>query len=532
MPGFVDNVGTGTKDVNRSNLAGARIALLVEPAPNFQIQISGQYQNIENNGYSSVDLVPGTYTPLYGGYTYNDFMDFGGDVKYRLLNATAEYEMDAGTITASASYAKYDVDFASDITSTYIPLARGVLAPVSEAVFGVPIDTLLPASSRAGSFFNPSADKYSAEVRFASKRLGPIEFIAGAFYTKEDSTYLANVMPYTAEGVPFASPFNYLIRTTTTSKYEEIAGFGNLTFYLTDNFDVTGGIRYAHNEQTSGTGGPGATSFFLPRPALTFDFKDNATTYLGTVRWRPLSNLSFYARAASGYRPGGPQTNSAPPPNAQTVIRSDTVWNYEAGVKATTLDGAFTIDASVFHIDWKDIQLNTLFNGFVLGGNAASADVDGIEVQMQLRPNELLTIGANMGHTRAVLTSITPEAAAVAGAAKGDRLPLTAPWTASIVADQQIPLSPSVTGSVGASLRFQSSMFATYPGLDPNPTQKLPELTTVDLRAGAVFDSGFTVQLRLDNLFDKFGFTNVDGAAGSATVIRPRTVSLGVSVNF
>lgn len=532
MSGFVDNVGTGTKDVNRSNLAGGRIALLVEPAPNFRINLSGQYQDIENNGYSSVDLLPGTFTPRYGGYTYNDFLDFGGEVKYRLVNATAEYEMDAGTITASGSYAKYDVDYAGDVTTTYIPIARGVLGPVSDAVFGVPVDTLLPASSRAGSFFNPAADKYSAELRFASKRLGPIEFLAGAFYTKEDSTYLANITPYTAAGVPFASPFNYLIKTTTTSKYEEIAGFGNLTFYLTDNFDVTGGIRYAHNTQTSGTGGPGALTYFLPRAALTFDFSDNATTYLGTVRWRPMRNLSFYARAASGYRPGGPQTNSAPPPGAQSFIRSDTVWNYEAGVKASALDGAFTIDASVFHIDWKDIQLNTLSNGFILGGNAASADVDGLELQMQARPNDLLTIGANLGHTRAVLTAITPEAAAVARAAAGDRLPLTPPWTASLVADQKIPLSSSVTGNVGATLRFQSAMFATYPGLDPNPTQKLPELTTVDLRASAAFDDRFTVQLRVDNLFDKFGFTNIDGASGSATVIRPRTISLGVSANF
>ncbi|MGV3479133.1 MAG: TonB-dependent receptor [Sphingobium sp.] len=531
LPGFVDNVATGKRDANRSTIKGGRLALFVEPVADLKINLAAQLQDIDLVGSSGISTIPGSFTPEFGGYSYDPFFDLPGKVKYRLINGSIDYATGIGNITASASYAKYNVATRADYTAAYIPLARNTLGPISSLVFGAPIDTILPARSRALALINPAAEKYSAELRFASKRLGPIEFLAGLFYTDEDSIYITRVSALNAAGAPLPAPFQTLILATTTSKYKEIAGFGNLTFYLTDTLDVTGGVRYAHNEQVAGTGGPGAISFFLPRAASTFKFEDNATTWLATARWRPMRNLSFYARAASGYRPGGPQTNSAPPPGAQTLVRPDGVWNYEVGMKGSALNGAFSFDVAAYHIDWDDIQLNTLVNGFVLGGNAASATVDGLEMQLQARPNSRLTVGANMGYTDAKLKSITATAAAVLGARAGDRLPLTPRYTVALIADHSLPFSDSAIGNVGATLRFQSDMPSTYPALDPGRTQKLPDITTLDLRASVTFDERYTAQLRVDNAFDTLGFTNID-AAGGAVVIRPRTVSLGLGVKF
>lgn len=541
IAGFVDNVFTGSENVDHSNIAGGRIALLVAPANGLTINVSGQYQKINTNAGTMVDTVPGTLTPRSGRYGYSNFQDFGGYAEYRLINGTIDYETDFGTFTAAGSYADYEVGTHTDGTRIYIPAGRGFLnAPVSSAdprtravaFFGRTTDELLPADTLASGFFRPQSEKYSAELRFASKRLGPVEFLAGAFYTHENSTYLANIYPYSTPTTPFAAPFDTLVRTTTTSRYKEVAGFGNLTFYVSDNFDVTGGIRYAHNEQLSGTGGPGGLTYFTPRTPLTFPIKENATTYLATARWRPSRFISFYARAASGYRPGGPQTNPNPPIGAQTVISSDSVWNYEAGVKGTTPDGAFSYDVSVYHIDWKDIQLNTLFNGIVLGGNAASATVDGFEAQFIARPNHLLTFNANVGYTSPKIKNIDPGAAAVSGARTGDRLPLSPTWKIALTADHAIPLSDQVVGNIGATLRFQSDMAATFPALDPRPTNKLPEITTLDFRAAVTLYERVTVTARVDNAFNAFRFTNYDYTANNGVVLRPRTFSLGVGVDF
>lgn len=528
--GFTDNVDTGSEDVNRSNLYGGRLALRYSPTDDFTIDLSGIYQNIENEGYALQSLVPGSFAPRFGKYAYTSFDDLGSELKYRIVNANAEYKFGIGTLTASGSYARYKSRIETDATATYIPVARAVLGPISDATFGVPIDTLLPADSNARFYASPNMEKWTGEVRFASDRLGPVEFMVGGFYTNEDNVYYTTVFAHDADGALRTAPFDELVKATTTSRYEEIAGFGNLTFYLSDTLDITGGLRYAHNKQVAGTGGPGGITYYLPRVPRTFNFTDNSLSYLATLRWRPTRNISAYLRAASGYRPGGPQTNPTPPPGAQTFVRPDTVWNYEAGVKGSVLDGSLAFDISVFHIDWDDIQLNSLFNGIILQGNAASATVDGFELQLTARPSDLLTVSLSGGHTDGKIKAIDPQAAAATGARAGDKLPLTPSWTTSLIVDHQLPISSTVAGNIGATLRFQSDMPATYPALDPTPQQKLPDITTVDLRASVTFDERFTAQLRVDNLFDKLGFTNVTIDGGS--VIRPRTVSLGLSTKF
>src|SRR3546814_8625048 len=107
-----------------------------------------------------------------------------------------------------------------------------------------------------------------------------VEFVAGGFYTNEKNLYRTIITVNTAAGVPLTAPFDLLFVANTISNYEEEAAFGNLTFYLSDKLDITGGIRYAHNSQFAQTGGPGAISFYAPRATGNFTFNENVTTYL------------------------------------------------------------------------------------------------------------------------------------------------------------------------------------------------------------------------------------------------------------
>jgi outer membrane receptor protein involved in Fe transport len=330
-----------------------------------------------------------------------------------------------------------------------------------------------------------------------------------------------------------------LVRAQTKSDYKEVAAFGNLTLYLSDSFDVTGGLRFARNTQVAQTGGPNAVSFYAPRASADFRFEDDVTTYLANVRYRPSRNVTLFARAASGYRPGGPQNNPAPPPGSQTVIRPDTVWNYEAGIKASTPDGKATINASAYQIDWKDIQLNTTFNGVVLQANGGKARIQGFELDFALRPTRLLSVGTTMGYTDARLTQVDAGVQTNVGAAPGDRLPLTPKWTVAMIADQRVPFAEGVEGRLGATLRFRSDMPSNYPGALLNRNVKIPSLTTLDLRAGVDFGR-FGVQLRADNVLNEFGYTSLSSdrlfvgqpipTVGS--VIRPRSYTLALTADF
>lgn len=526
-PGFTDNVTTGTKNVNESTIKGARVGIRITPAGNLTIDLNGLYQNIDSTGFAFQDNVSQSLRPQFGRLKYANFADLPTDLRYRIASGTVEYKTELGTLTGSVSYARYKTSLLTDSTLTYGPL----------------VAALVPPNSRVLGDFSPNAKKLSSEIRFASRRIGPAEFVVGAFYTDEDTRYRAYLTVLNPTGAPVAAPRDVLVRTDTLSHYKEWAGFGNLTFYLTDSVDVTGGIRYAHNKQddVNGAGSAAGTAivFYAPRAPSRYRFSESATNFLGTLRWRPSRNVSLFARAAQGFRPGGPQTNPAPPPGAQTEIKADTVWNYEAGVKAKTADGALALDVSLFQMDWKDIQLNTNYNGIVLQSNGGDAKVTGAEADITARPNGSLTLSANIGYTNARITRVDPGVRQSIGVADGDKLPLTPRFTLAINGDQQIRFSDDVRGYIGATLRFRSDMPSGYPGAVLDPNVRIPDMTTLDLRTGVTVGR-FDIRLIAANIFNEYGLTSLrnDRLAATqavptrATVIRPRNVTLSVGTRF
>ncbi len=535
--GFVDNVATGEDDFDWSTIKGARAALRWQPASNVTIDISGFIQDIHNNGTSRQTNATTSLTPLYGRYDYYGRADIGSNLRYRLASASIDYDLGPISLIATGSFASYRTENIIDYTDNYYTFARS-LSPAYAAA--------LPVDGKAVANISPNMDKWTGELRAVSKRLGPIEFVAGGFFTSEKSKYLTVVYAQNADGTPVSGsfpstglPLATLIGSLNISNYKEVAGFLNGTFYITENLDVGGGIRYAHNEQDTATGAlpGGASTLYNPRPRADFKSSDSVATYLATVRFRPTPDISLYARFANGYRPGAAQTNPNPPPGAQTSIRPDTTQNYEAGIKASL--GAFSIDASVFHIDWKDIPLNTTVLGFLLGSNGGDAKVDGFELAMRARPAPLTNFSINLGHTNARMSRINPGVQAALGVKAGDKLPLSPGWTATVMADQGIPLGGDVRGDIGATLRFRSDMDSSWPGATINPDPRVPSIATVDLRAGVSFPR-FGVHLVAANIFNEFGYNSLytnQVFAGQQTptfgaLIRPRTLTLSVSANF
>lgn len=530
--GFIDDVGRGQENFNWSTVKGGKASLRWTPTPDLIFDLSGMLQDIHNNGTATQLNVGGTLSPLYGRYKYYSRINTPSDINYRLATASVSYDLGRVALIATGAYSKFNTNILSDYTNSYYAFAQPRFP------------TILPGNGNAVGNFSPNMEKWTGEIRAVSKRLGPIEVVAGGFYTNETNVYNTTITALDANGVglpgtqPNGIPNANLVITRTLSDYEEVAGFVNATLYIADNLDVGGGIRYAHNMQRAATGAiAGANTFYAPRARRDFAFSDNVSTYLATIRYRPTSRISMYLRAASGYRPGGPQTNPAPPPGAQTSIRPDTTWNYEGGIKANL--GAFSFDASVYHIDWDDIQLNTLFGGVTLGANGGTAKVDGFELALSARPGPNTTFSANVGHTDARIDRVDPGVRASVGAASGDRLPLTPDWTVSVLADQAIPLGSDLQGNVGATLRFRSDLPSSFPGAVTDPSVKIPSVTTVDLRASVKF-SRFDLQVRAENILNAYGFTTAatpklsatQTVPTSATVIRPRTLAVSLATRF
>ena len=106
-----------------------------------------------------------------------------------------------------------------------------------------------------------------------------------------------------------------------------------------------------------------------------------------SLSWRPDPDTTAYALAEEGYRFGAPNTifplaGFATPAGSKT----DTLWNYEIGVKKGLLDNRLQIDADVFYIDWSDIQVRLYRpDGVTYGTNAGTATNRGTEIAAAYR---------------------------------------------------------------------------------------------------------------------------------------------------
>lgn len=522
-PGFTDNIGTGTRNVNDSVTRGARLALGWTPSERLAVDFVGQIQNIEGDGFALQDNVRGTTTPIYGDRKHSMFFDAGSEVKYRLIAGTVNYDFGPGTLIGTASYNDSETFFNRDTTDPFAALLPLLSYPEATGL-------TLPTNIRL--------KKATGEIRFVSDLLDPIEFVAGVYATRERSIPQTHVNAVdVTTNIQLPGALGNFFSSDTVDTYKEVAGFGNLTYYLTEQFDLTGGLRFAYNKQdsTQTLDGTLQSVFLGGRETIVTKFSDDVVTYLATSRWRPTDTLSVFVRAASGYRPGGAQTNPNPPPGSQTTIRPDTVWNYEAGVKGSFFDEQLTVEASAYHIDWKDVQLQGVFSGLVLLANGGKAEVDGFEIQTLARPFEGLSLGFNVGYNDARIIDIDLQASTQLGAQKGDPLPLTPEWTSAVIADQSISLSSDLEGQIGATLRFESHKFNSYPDDSSDANVKIPGITTLDLRVGLVYRD-YRLQFRAENIFDRNGIVNSlasgPGLPSRATIIRPRSFNLSLSTEF
>src|SRR6185437_12599456 len=132
----------------------------------------------------------------------------------------------------------------------------------------------------------------------------------------------------------------------------------------------------------------------------------SVTTYLVNPSYRITDDLMVYARAASGFRPGGPNFVYAGKGNP--TFAPDRLWSYEIGEKATFLDRRATLDFDLYDIDWKDIQVTVNNGGVNQLENAGKAHVTGAEMSFRYRILSALTLGGSAAYTNAHLASTAP----------------------------------------------------------------------------------------------------------------------------
>jgi iron complex outermembrane receptor protein len=388
---------------------------------------------------------------------------------------------------------------------------------------------------RGDALGNPAdAKNFSQEVRLSVPISSTVDWLVGGVYTHDKSvlgTDLFAVNP--ATGIAVAPQF---LHEPTLTTYEEYAAFTDVTFHFTGRFDLQLGGRESHIAQTYSTSwtGPFVTDIFhqtnpLLPPAQ--DTRDDTFTYLATPRFKVSSDLMLYARLASGYRPGGPNSNSGI--NKLPTYSPDKTKNYEIGIKGDVLKHALSFDGSVYYIDWKDMQLlvvdPTTHAGIFV--NASTAKSQGLELSVEARPVSGLTLSAWIDLNDAKLTKDLP--AGLRGTAvgfDGDKLPVSSRFSGNFSLTHEFRLTAKASGFVGGGVSYIGDRLGNF--VPAGPRQNFPSYVRTDLRGGVKYEL-WAANVFVNNVADKRGLL----PSGSTNpnlqyVIQPRTVGLNVSRTF
>jgi outer membrane receptor protein involved in Fe transport len=264
--------------------------------------------------------------------------------------------------------------------------------------------------------------------------------------------------------------------------------------------------------------------------------KDQAFTYLVTPRFKVSTDTMVYARFASGYRPGGPNPQCLALSSVGLNVcefGADKTENYEVGVKGDLLDKLVSFDASVYYIDWRDIQLGLRDTQTGLGynANAGRAKSQGIELSVESRPLDNLTVAGWVAWNDAELTEAFP-ANSSAFAEPGDKLPYSSPFSANLALDYDFALPNNMVGFAGSSVSYVDERAGGFKAGSLAPQPVYPSYVQVDLRTGVRLES-WTVNAFVNNLSDRRGVLSGDPSLSPAVrYIQPRMVGFSVAKKF
>lgn len=539
IPSLTDpanNVVDGSRvieNLNETDTFGGRVSGLFDTGAGFTAELTALFQNIESSGSDLFEADPETYEPLYGGLVQSRYHREPTDTEYRIYSAELNWDLDAGSLLSSTSFSSFEQGLQDDVA--LLVAGPGInLAQVATLLYGDPATR--PLSSVLRQVI--ATDKITQEIRFTSPDGQVVEWLAGLYYTNEESgldpqqVFAVEAGTDTiAEGVPM------LIGAQLVSEYDEYAAFGNATWHVTDRFELSLGGRASRNEQSAsqvldqtGLGG-GIVEFDEATSS------EDVFTWSFAPRYELSEDSALYARIATGYRPGGPNVlPPGTPPGVPGSFESDSLTSYEAGLKSNWLDAGVSLDVAAFWQDWEDIQLFAVLDNIGFNANGGTAVSKGLEFTATAQPLDGVQVSLNGAWTDAYLTQDTDP---VVGGLDGDSLPGVPEWSTTLAVDYEWMPFGDVIAWAGGDVSYTGERSNGFGSPGPaDPVRFAPSYTTFDLRAG--FETGrWTVELYGRNLTDEPGILSLGGfgpavtaSAATVAIIRPRTIGLTVGVEF
>ena len=443
--GWADNDFPGQEsDLAGEDNDSYRIALRLEPTDNLTLDYA--YDNTDNEGvptpfqvtavkdsiFNGITEQPFPYTVL-GGQLYQEMAALVGDPDSRREDfnldavSTEILEVEGHTFTAALELDNVTIKYIfgdRETVSTYdaTDLDGGALN-TADLFYGG--GEVVPTPGFHAAITDGTIDMTTHELQFLGDLFDDrMQYTVGFFWYEEEVfqdnpqtfglpiQFVAPASPqllpiYTGAGfcndVPGQGPVcigsqrlplpfpaagadpnqNGAVDLTYGQDTESFAAYGQFTYDLTEDLEVTAGIRYTDDERDA---------FLFSENLGMVDFSERLTnedswdniSYLFTLNYAVNQDMNVYATYATGFNSGGFNARSSTLSAWEDAVEEETVDSYELGLKADWFGSRLRTNVALFYNEFDDIQIAQFEAG--TGGassrlvNAGQATYWGIEL--------------------------------------------------------------------------------------------------------------------------------------------------------
>ncbi len=403
-----------------------------------------------------------------------------------------------------------------------------VKADVSSLAFKDTVPTCPFIVSGQCAFENGSlgwVESESHELRLSWDNDGAIRFAAGLFYAESDDFASGNFATMTmltavpTRAVDLTDRSSFLLFSTTGRSQRTdrlVSPFAELNLkFLDDRARLGLEARWSREDKTqaalasSGTGVltvagnvlDGSFEAFTPRISLDFDL--------------PAGKMIF-ASVAKGVKSGGFNPAAFLPENRK--FEQDSNWTYEVGTRNTLANDRVRLNATLFWIDWADVQIPAADPGnpavlpVSITRNLGAVISKGIEIESAVALRDHLSVEATLyygdakyeegtfdlrwARSPAVCDNVT---CPMNGDVGGNQMERQSKWQATFGTEWRadLPLGSDLEYFVRGDAAYQSKQYIEAMNLAWVPGRTIVNATT------GISGSTYDVLLWARNLFDK-----------------------------
>ncbi|MEH3159593.1 MAG: TonB-dependent receptor [Sphingomonas taxi] len=349
------NRNATTGEFNDSDRYGGRARLLWRPSDRLTFNLIGDYSQsrIENGGDFFTFVRAGGPGPIFGGAAFD-----ATGITARLASCGVTVGEGNRDYCTSQSYVgrskiyggSFQMDYeAAPFTITSVTAYRrseeSGFTAASNVFRGDPLELQV-----ANGAVDRRTSLFTQEFRLSSPASQFLEYTVGAFFSRQvqhrsPETLSVTLVPAPGVQVPIVRNPGATDRILD----ESLAAFGQATAHLTDRLRLIVGGRLTSAKLS-------LDRVALATPATPYYFQrqsNEVVSYRVGGQYDLADNAMLYATASRGFKGGQIATPALP--LVPYVVRPEIPTAYEAGIKATLLQG-WVLDLNAFYQKIKDFQ--------------------------------------------------------------------------------------------------------------------------------------------------------------------------------